>query len=282
MNFTMPMSSASPTPVEAPTFVKRTHVEKLGRDARFVKEYMALARAGGLGPEIQGIVCLSDIRISHRLAATGHRPITRWYDTYDYSTSHRVGAEWHDATFYAQTTFAHHALCLREPTDGAVVHAMTLNLSEKIRRAVLDRGKQGRGWLAKRVAHYLEAKLGRRVDFWLVIEEARAVTPLLHFHGALAIKPTERVLARSALRMAGGELPASKRASQARLDSAIDDGWVSYALKNFRLIYRRYLTRVSKGKLTPLWLDAPAFVSQSLKRDTRRLYKEARAKVRLH
>jgi hypothetical protein len=202
------------------------------------------------------------------------RLFTRWYTRFiqPAARSHRIGADWRDATFRLRAEFANYALA-----QGGEFHAMSLNLGEVIEKAALKKGAGAKRFITLRVSYFLEAVLGRKIEFWFVLEESDQPARRLHLHGAVGCTSAEAKKVRHALRKAGGEWAPSGREFQARLRLNPDNGAVSYACKNPWLISDGILNRSGK----PWWGDDPFMITQNLKREAKAMYLSVRRFVAL-
>ena len=146
---------------------------------------------------------------------------------------------------------------------------MNLNLGDEIMEQALSKGADAKRFLSQRLSRHLERALGRRIEFWFVLEISEPPANRLHLHGEIDCSATEAKAVRKALRAAGGEWAIGARQRQVKLDASPDEGCVGYAFKDPQLVIHRALRRLGAGPSTS-WLDDTFMITQALKRDARR------------
>jgi hypothetical protein len=258
------------------------HRMSLSRDAEFMKNFVRLSQAGGLGASIRSIVCMEQQRLLDRLKRkkkrrgivhpVGSRPLTRWYERVSWppAKSHRKGAPWRDATWRLRAEFAHYAL-----SQGREFYSFNLHLGDDVEKAARKRGEGAKRYLVDRLSHWLDRALGRGSQFWFVLEESDSHNRHLHLHGAIACDKREAPKVRKALRAAGGNWDRSAIRFQATTEPDPDNGSISYASKDYRLQAAGLFKRT--GDMA--WLNDPFMITRGLNMDARALYESVRGSV---
>jgi hypothetical protein len=173
--------------------------------------------------------------------------------------SYRVPAQWRDTSDILRVHYLHLALAELGP-----VYSFSLNLhpdveaKARVQKASLD-------WIHRRMARRLDQALGRKVEFFPVLEETPNRTRRLHLHGELQVSPEEVKAARKALRLAGGEWE-EVRQHQAHTDEMPDEGWAGYIAKDFWKFgpHVRRWTSVAPGSLTGTRIQGSIYSSTLL------------------
>jgi hypothetical protein len=162
----------------------------------------------------------------------------------------RTPAEWRDVSDTLHVHYLHLGLKVLGP-----VHGFSLRLDGPV-EAQASAEPDALGWLSARITRRLQARLGRSVESYCVLEcDARRQ---LHVHGEFNIvRPDcrtvnrERAKARKALRLAGGEWPPECRKFQAQVKGRSPDaGWAGYLAKDFAFrgpIIRPWLTALGSN-----------------------------------
>jgi hypothetical protein len=250
---------------------KSPHEKSHYRDAAFLQEFTRLALNEALGHEAHTLVH-DDHRRRETRRLLGRRTITRWYDRHvaPPAKRHRIGALWRDTTPRLQTEFAHYALY-----RFGEVSSFTLNLGSDVEAIALSKGVGAKRYMADRISYHLQAALGRKFQFWFVLQETDPPGRRLHLHGALCFNHNKESDVKAALRAAGGEWKAARgREYQPDIDPIpSDNGWVTYAFLKCSVARKR--------PKTGSWHDSPSTMTQDLKAAAKCLYEEMRNGVAL-
>ena len=172
---------------------------------------------------------------------------------------------WRDTTERLQLDFFHQA------TGTLSTHPQTisLRLSPSLMASLKSslKAPDNMGLLAslhKHVSRHLNRALGRKVDFWLILDIGQNEAP--HLHGGVALDEGEADLARDALLKAAGITKPSFRGHALDMKPPTNEaGWASYVTGNLG-----QLRKLTKGK---------SFISatNNVRREAKRLYEAARA-----
>lgn len=162
---------------------------------------------------------------------------------------------WSDATASLRLVYVQHALDMAGPSIG-----FTLNLSDALVTKFKSSGHRLVDAFRRRLGYHLEAALGRKADFWFVMETPHGRLRW-HLHGAVAVSTDEKPEAKRALLMASGiAAGVLARRFALRLSPLYDSlGWAGYACK--------YLA-ASAEKLG----YSPAYAARSLSAPAREIY----------
>ena len=201
--------------------------------------------------------------------------MTPWYEhgrNAPPAKNHRLGAPWRQTTSRLHAELAHMVLA----SDGEF-HAMTLNLREDIERQALAKGRGAKRFLADRIAYHLRRALGRRVEFWFVLEFGPVPGGRLHLHGEIQCSMKEAKKARAALRSAGGKWLGPAVRFQAETTRCSDNGYVSYAFKEPFFGSAGILNFSGSAS----WKDEPFLITRGLKDRARKLYDVLRKHITL-
>jgi hypothetical protein len=183
----------------------------------------------------------------------------------------KSGAPWRDASSRLGAEFVHYELSRNE------AHSVSLNLGVEVESAALARGVGAKRFLSDRISYHLDAALRRTSQFWFVLEETRPRPGRLHLHGEIECNSDELPRVREALRKAAGKWDRHAVQYQVDLVPDPDAGWVTYALKDQRLLGRRVRSRMGPAS----WRDDPFMITQDLKRRASVLYNSVRETVAL-
>lgn len=254
---------------------KRTRFVALDRDAQFMRDFQALL----VCPDGTGWTATS---VSKALASTMFPAVspvkqrskrsTWWELAGPGPRKHRTPADPRDISVYLRAEYL--MLALR---DSGPVHSFTLNLRPDIEEMACA-APSTRDFLRRRLSYQLETILGRKVDFFFVIEQA--AHRRVHLHGCLGISSQDAEAARLALRKAGGEW-SIVRQRQSHTEEEPDAKWNSYITKDcvFSTKFARALCESDKSG-PKIKFNGPAlYVPQSLGMKAHDLYQGHRRLV---
>lgn len=187
-------------------------------------------------------------------------------------------AQWRDLSDTSRAPYLHKAL-----KSLGDVYAVSLNLGDDI---ISDAYAAGSFLVhvRRRIARHLEQALGRKVSFWLTLEETFDVSTKRHrphLHGELQISAAQAATARNALRKAGGEWKLGARQKQVKFRLNPDFGWSSYANKDAAKampLMRKFLRAAGAGPRWVLSFDGRVMTATNdLKAKAKKLYETDRA-----
>jgi hypothetical protein len=265
--------------------VKSSHkVDRLGKKTRFV----ALSRDAQFMCDFQVLLSCPDdtgwktASVSKTLASTmfpAMSPLkqrskrsTWWELTGPGPRNHRTPADPRDISVYLRAEYL--MLALR---DSGPVHSFTLNLRPDVEEMACA-APSTRDFLRRRLSYQLEAILGRKVDFFFVIEQA--TRRRVHLHGCLGVSSQDAEVARLALRKAGGEWPVVRQ-HQSHTEDEPDAKWNSYITKDcvFSTKFARAWCESDKSGPKIKFSGPALYVPQSLGMRAHDLYQSHRRLV---
>jgi hypothetical protein len=106
-------------------------------------------------------------------------------------------SKWRDLSPESRLMFYHFATRLR-----GTCYRFDLNLSPEIAAQAVSEGEKAAEFMHRRIAAQLKKALKTRPEFWFVMEEDNYHR--LHIHGSVVIDETNRQIARTAIKKAGG------------------------------------------------------------------------------
>lgn len=258
--------------------VNRPTRKSLFRDAEFVREFQHFA--GDHDPETSPISGETSVIEYKGVTPSPSLPLpsgtdttSPWYQRYvaPPARPHRTPAEWRDTTDPLRAHYHHLALRQLGP-----VHSFTANLLPHIESRARSASNGPLDWLHRRIGRQLHKHLGRRVEFYLAIEETD--DRRLHLHGEIGIGPDDAEIARKALRLACGEWT-SARQFQVDTKPSPDSSWPSYALKHHWKT-TPFARSVLAGSSLAVTFTGPVLsVTADLRRHAEALYTKHRAEL---
>ena len=265
-----------------------TNLVSILRDAAFRRQYESLrasrlvATSGGTSVSAASHTPFPpSASASHALSSAITYPFRRprsnrrwWRDLQarGYRT-YRGPASWRNVSEPLRAVYAHEGLL-----EIGKVFSFTVRLRTDIEE--LARSKPSAlAWLQKRVAKELRKAVGAPVSFYLTAEADG--DKALHIHGELALAadlatdPDLLIEVRRALRLAAGEWEEKKRQFQVKMKPDPDDGWTSYAAKDFRFatpFMRKFLN--ASGSRYRITFPGPVLsITADLNRRAEAIYK---------
>lgn len=247
---------------------KRTRFVALDRDAQFMRDLQALlVHPDDTSWSATSVNKTLASTLFHTLSPLKQRSkrSTWWELSGPGPRQHRTPADPRDISVYLRAEYL--MLALR---DSGPVHSFTLNLRPDVEEMACA-ARSTRDFLRRRLSYQLETILGRKVDFFFVIEQA--AHRKVHLHGCLGITSQDAEAARLALRRAGGEWPASRQ-HQSHTEEEPDAKWNSYITKDcvFSTKFFRALCEADKSGPKVKFNGPALYVPQSVGMKAHDLY----------
>ena len=254
---------------------KRTRFVALDRDAQFMRDLQALlVHPDGTSWRVTSVskTLASTMFPAVSLLKQRSKRSTWWELAGPGPRKHRTPADPRDISVYLRAEYL--LLALR---DSGPVHSFTLNLRPDIEALACADPSTG-DFLRRRLTYQLETILGRKVEFFFVVEQA--AHRRVDLHGCLGISSQEAKAARLALRRAGGEWPAARQ-HQSHTEEEPDAKWNSYITKDcvFSTKFARALCKSDKSGPKIKFNGSAIYVPQSLGMKAHDLYQGHRRLV---